>query len=267
MKEYTNHNNALSKEGIIAHLATDTLGRDVHFFESVTSTFDEADKLSVRHGTLICAKRQTNGRGRLGRQWLSQRGGIYLSLIICPRDDVTSLQVYTAICALGVQRAISSLVPCSIKWPNDIVSSQSKKLCGILCKAKFAGDECEYINVGIGINANNHPQSSELMYASSVSECALCEINENALIADVLCQIESCINADDTDALMQEFAKVCLTIGSDIRVIYPNGNELRGRCTGLGNDGAIMVSTNDGTTIEVNSGEVSVRGIYGEDYV
>ena len=77
MKEYTNHNNALSKEGIIAHLATDTLGRDVHFFESVTSTFDEADKLSVRHGTLICAKRQTNGRGRLGRQWLSQHGGIY----------------------------------------------------------------------------------------------------------------------------------------------------------------------------------------------
>ena len=267
MKENTNQNHSLTKEGIIAHLTTDTLGHDLHFFESVTSTFDEADKLCVSHGTLICAKRQTNGRGRLGRQWLSQSGGIYFSLIIRPRKEVNSLQVYTAICALGVQRAIASLVPCFIKWPNDIVSSHGKKLCGILCKAKFASDDCEYINVGIGINANNCFQKSELLYASSVSECALCPIDENALIADVLYQIEKCINSDDTDALMQEFAKVCITIGSDITVIHPDGTSFRGRCTSLGTDGAIVVEKNDGTTIEVNSGEVSVRGIYGEDYV
>ncbi len=267
MKEYTNQNHSLSKEGIMAHLTTETLGRDLHFFESVTSTFDEADRLRASHGTLICAKRQTNGRGRLGRQWLSQDGGIYFSLIIRPREDSCSLQVYTAICALGVQRAIASLVPCGIKWPNDIVSSHGKKLCGILCKAKFTGDDCEYINVGIGINANNSPQSSELLYASSVSECVGCEVNENALIADALAQIEKCINADDIDSLMADFAKVCITIGSDIRVIYPDGTDLRGRCTGLGTDGAIVVNTNDGTAIEVNSGEVSVRGIYGEGYV
>ena len=62
-------------------LKTQYIGKDFHFFEETTSTFDMAEKIAIKNGSVICARRQTNGRGRLGRSWESQNGGIYFSFI------------------------------------------------------------------------------------------------------------------------------------------------------------------------------------------
>lgn len=257
---------SLCGESIQKNLKTKILGRDLHFFDSVTSTFDAADKLSVNHGTLICAKRQTKGRGRMGRSWLSGEGGIYFTLVISPHTDAGNMQIYTSVCALGVYRAISKLVPCGIKWPNDIVSTDGKKLCGILTKARLSGGRCQYISVGVGINANNSPTSPDLPYASSIGAiCGSC-IDENALLCDVMLEIENCL-ALENPRVIAEFSKVCITLGSKVRAIYADGSQIIGKCVQIEHDGSLTIQTNDKTLVNINSGEVSVRGIYGEEYV
>jgi len=256
----------LNEEKIKKSLKSKIIGKDFHFFDSVTSTFDASDSLNVSHGSVICAKVQTNGRGRLGRDWVSPEGGIYFSVILEPNDAFENLQIYTNLCAISVQRAIEKLVPCFIKWPNDIVSGDGKKLCGILTKAKFETDKPSYINVGIGINANASVASSALPYASSVNDALGSEIDENALFCDVLLEIEKALQ-NDTQKIIDDFSKKCITLGSMVRVLLPDGDSIIGKCTSIDSDGSAIIEKNDKTLLKVNSGEVSVRGIYGEKYV
>ena len=257
----------LNEEKIKNSLKTKILGKDFYLFDSVTSTFDKAETLPVSNGTVICAKEQTNGRGRLGREWVSQAGGVYFSIILNPKVYAQNLQIYTAICAVGVQRAISKYVPCFIKWPNDIVSEDGKKLCGILTKAKFCDGKTPFINVGIGINANNSVASSALPYASSLKECVKDEIDENALLCDVLLEIEKCTEIDDIKKITDEFSKNCITLGRMVKILLPGGESIKGKCISVDPDGSALIEKDDKSLMKVNSGEVSVRGIYGEDYV
>lgn len=257
----------LNKEKIKKGLQTKIIGKDFYIFDTVTSTFDAADTLPVSNGTVVCAKVQTNGRGRLGREWISQAGGVYFSLILSPEECAENLQIYTAICAVGVQRAISKFVPCFIKWPNDIVSQDGKKLCGILTKSKFCDGKTPYINVGIGINANNLVSSSALPYASSLKEYVKDEIDENALLCDVLLEIEKCTEINDIKKITDEFSKNCITVGRMVKIVLPDGQSIKGRCVSVDPDGSALIEKDDKSLMKVNSGEVSVRGIYGEDYV
>ncbi len=258
---------SLNEKDIKNKLNTKTIGKDLYVFDSVTSTFDIEDTLNATDGTVICAKEQTKGRGRLGRDWVSQIGGIYFSLILSSEKYSKNLQIYTSICALGVQRAIEKYVPCFIKWPNDIVSEKGKKLCGILAKAKFCDGKTPRINVGIGINANNQITASDLPYATSLKSLTDKEIDENSLLCDVLFEIERCIQTYDIKKIIDEFSKTCITIGKMVRLVSPDGESTKGRCISIDTDGSAIIEKYDGTIMKVNSGEVSVRGIYGEDYV
>ncbi|MBO5370156.1 MAG: biotin--[acetyl-CoA-carboxylase] ligase [Clostridia bacterium] len=235
----------------------------LYYFEQTTSTFDEAAKIKPKGGDIICAKVQTSGRGRTGREWKSDIGGIYFSLIIEPEMEPDKMQIITIICALGVQKALSAHVKCFVKWPNDIVSEKGQKLCGILSKASLSAGETPLINVGIGINANNYDFGSNLPYASSLKEICGYEVNENK----ILCDVVECINEycrKEVDDITKEFSDVCINIGSKVKAIYHKDNcDIEGKCIGIDSDGALLIQKDDSEVVSVNSGEVSVRGIYG----
>ena len=133
----------LNEKTIKKKLDTIYIGKDFYFFEETSSTFDEVKKICLKNGSVICARRQTNGRGRLGRSWQSENGGIYFSVILKPEMETTEVHVMTALCAVGIQRAIESIIPCYIKWPNDIVTKNGKKICGILTRLE-ANSENEW---------------------------------------------------------------------------------------------------------------------------
>ncbi len=259
---------SLNPKTIKSLLKTEYIGQSFCFFESTTSTFDEAEKLPKIHGTVICARHQTNGRGRLGRSWQSNGGGIYFSIILKPEIPLDKVQILTSLCAVGIHRAISRLTPCKIKWPNDIVSPEGKKLCGILTKICTDENGEWYINVGIGINANITDFKSELLYASSIKLIEDCEVDENKLLCHCLEEIEKTTDVRYQDKIIEEYKNASITLGSMVRVIYHSENcEETGLCTDILNDGSLIIKRNDGVYINVNSGEVSVRGIYGEEYV
>jgi len=257
----------LCAEGILHNLQTHTLGKDLRFFDTVTSTFDVAEKLQVSDGTVICAKAQTNGRGRLGRTWQSEQGGIYFSLILANRFTPEKLQLMTILCALGVQIGLSGYISCKIKWPNDIITENGMKLCGILTKLR-SGDGCsDYINVGIGINANTTDFDSELRYATSVRLQKGHKVDENKILCSVLEAIEGCLDMSEEEIIGQ-YTQNCITAESRVRVIFAgDSGEFTGKCIGINSDGSLNIQKNDGKLISVNSGEVSVRGVYGENYV
>lgn len=263
-KIYNEH--SLNENTIKSLLNTEYIGRDFYFFEEVTSTFNESEKITLQNGTVICAAKQTNGRGRLGRQWQSDKGGIYFSLILTNDIIDSEIQMITSLCAVAIQRAISKYLPCMIKWPNDIVSENGKKLCGILTKLKKT-DNRYIVNVGIGINANTEHFDKDLKYATSIYTITGRYIDENELLCSCLKELEYCIDKSNRNNTIEEYKKCSATLGRRVRLLYVNGKESdTGLCTAIENDGTLTVLKDDGTVVNVSSGEVSVRGIYGEQY-
>jgi len=241
-------------------------GRDFYFFKETTSTFDEASLLPVRDKTVICAAKQTNGRGRLGRSWQSDEGGIYFSLILMPDMPTDKLQIITSLCAVAIQRAISKYIPCLIKWPNDIISKDGKKLCGILTKNHILNGKVT-VNAGIGINANTGCFDKELVYASSIYSITKEFTDENELFCSCLEELEYCTDMKNSSRVMNEYREKSATLGKRVRLLYASDERSEtGVCTGIEDDGSLTVKKDDGSIINVTSGEVSVRGIYGEQY-
>jgi BirA family biotin operon repressor/biotin-[acetyl-CoA-carboxylase] ligase len=135
----------------------------IHEFEAVDSTQDIAHELAEKGaeaGTVVVARSQRAGRGRLGRAWVSEAGqGIWCTVIERPNDpralDVLSLRV-----GLQLAEALEPLAGARVglKWPNDLVipsaarDLQLSKLGGILVEARWSGDKLAWVAIGVGIN-------------------------------------------------------------------------------------------------------------------
>ena len=123
--------------------------------------------------TAVLSIRQTAGRGRRGRSFLSEPGGLYLSYLIRPHESAQELLHLTALaglCVCNAVRQVTGMQP-SIKWPNDPVLN-GKKLCGILTELSVSLEtqEPEYVVIGIGINCNQTQFPQELDMATGVFE-------------------------------------------------------------------------------------------------
>lgn len=119
--------------------------------DETTSTNDLAKEAAP--WTVIVAKRQTQGRGRLGRVWHSPAGGLWLSAVLPPPVPAQT------VVALEVARALSAAcgLPVCYEPPNDLVLL-GKKLGGVLVETVFSGDHPTKVVVGVGINVNNSAQ-------------------------------------------------------------------------------------------------------------
>ncbi len=179
---------------IIFGLNTECLGRLVYYFDSVSSTMDAAMQLGMQaaeEGAIIIAETQNQGRGRLGREWVSPKyKGIYASLILRPEMPLNSSPVLTLLTAVSICSAIqitTSLYP-KIKWPNDIFLSD-KKLAGILTELNAEMDRIQFVVVGIGINVNNDKKSLP-EGATSLKEEKKEYVSRVSLLQEILRRIE-----------------------------------------------------------------------------
>lgn len=104
-------------------------------------------------GQIVLAKTQTAGRGRLKRVWLSQKGGLYFSLVVKPQNfKIDFLGSLTQAMALSVCKTLQNLkAPAVLKWPNDILC-ENKKICGILSQAVFKEGKLAGVVIGVGVN-------------------------------------------------------------------------------------------------------------------
>jgi len=125
-----------------------------YYFKTLTSTNDEAKHLAKKglDKIIVVANKQTKGRGRFNREWISGLGGLYMTIAL-KEKSLDKARYLTLIAAVSVVKTIEKLTKLNalVKWPNDVMVND-KKICGILTEA-ISGKE-NYALVGIGINVN-----------------------------------------------------------------------------------------------------------------
>lgn len=147
-------------------------------YETIGSTNDEAKRLARAgepEGLVICADRQTAGRGRRGREWVSPPGNFYCSMLLRPNCRAAEAAQLGFVAALGLADAIAELAPAvavRCKWPNDLLAN-GKKIAGILLETEMAsGDVPDFVVLGIGANLISAPSDTPYPATSLVKEGA-----------------------------------------------------------------------------------------------
>ncbi|MHB2026718.1 MAG: biotin--[acetyl-CoA-carboxylase] ligase [Elusimicrobiota bacterium] len=118
-------------------------------------------------GTLVWADLQTQGRGRMERAWESQKGGLYISLILRPAFAPSRLAIMSLGAAKAAAGALARLasIETYVKPPNDVYArakngNPSGKISGVLAEAAGNSERVEWVVLGVGINVNNAPRVS-----------------------------------------------------------------------------------------------------------
>ena len=138
-------------------------------FKVVESTNNVAIRLinkNITKPTLIVAKRQTGGRGRIGKKWISKNGNLFFTIYFCINQKKINFKQFAILNAYILKNLISRKMSKKIliKWPNDLLF-EKKKFCGILQEV-ITFNKLDYLIVGIGINTNTTPQNKSFKSTS-----------------------------------------------------------------------------------------------------
>lgn len=217
--------------------------------EEVDSTNDYVKRNAdlLEDGTVVTAKRQTLGRGRMGRSFLSPEGGAYMTLLL-KRVKKEIVEFITPMVAVAVAEAIEpfTLGKVQIKWVNDVLIN-GKKVCGILCESKYSCGEAEYVAVGIGINVNlpNGGFDKEIKEtATSITETQNSNLIQEIIISVTNKFIKSYENFDAVQIVERYRKRDCLT-GKTV-TIRIGENTIEGEAVGINDKCNLIVKTIDG---------------------
>lgn len=205
---------------------------------------------------VVCAKEQTAGRGRLGRQFVSPESGLYFSLLLRP-DSIEKALIIPIIAGLSTACGLCKMtdVMPELKWPNDVLM-HGKKVCGMLAETAPDGS----IIMGIGVNllaSRDYFDALHLPHVSSIWLETKRRIDRLALLSAILEQIEYWLSVD-TDALMKEYKAHCVTLQKEVTV----STGLCGTAVDIAKNGELIVRDELGALHSLNSGEVSISGMY-----
>lgn len=246
-------------------------GRSRQSFAVLDSTNEYAKQLAAGqsvHGLLVTADAQSAGKGRRGRVWQSPDAeNIYMTLCLEPEFAAERAAGLTLVMALAVSEAVCEVtgVKPGIKWPNDLVMNQ-KKICGILTELiPFADHYAVLIGVGLNVNTTKFPE--ELIGTAGSLKTELGKaFSRERLIAAVLKHFEAFYaqyeKTGDLSLLKGRYEDALVNLGKAVRVLDPKG-AYEGTAVGIMVSGGLLVRDSAGTEHLVDSGEVSVRGLFG----
>ncbi len=219
-------------------------GRDVQYIETCPSTNSVAFQRGLEAaagGTVVVTDRQTAGRGRLGRRWESPSGqNLTFSLVLrpaLPPRDAPLLCLATAV-------AVAEVLDARIKWPNDVLTSEGRKLAGILAEVHADFDQLHFLVLGVGVNVNQVDFPPELPEASSVA-CERGPQDRAALLGQLVEAIEdACVLVGPrTPMLLDRWRSRSWTLGRRVCVAEAG---LEGEAVDLRDDGALLIQTSEG---------------------
>lgn len=236
-------------------------GWEIIVKKETASTNDEAKKLAAEGAdyAAVLAERQTAGRGRLGRTFVSPAGsGLYISALIRPAINASDCGKITAFAAVATAQAVEELcgAPVDIKWVNDLYMN-GKKICGILTEGSVSMEngELDYAIIGIGVNVTRHAFPPELEgIASSVEQESGKKIDRCALAGGILRRLANTENAVKNGLFVSEYRERSCIIG---RTVMVNG-EYDALVTGIADDCSLLLDKS-GEKISFGTGEVTLK--------
>ncbi len=237
------------------------VGRSVWHYDAVESTNDTLKELlapDLEEGLAVWADRQAAGKGRHGRAWASPPGGLYVSVLLRPKE--AHAHILGLLAGMPVAKALRHFgVFAGVKWPNDVVF-QGKKLAGILSEGVYRGDAYHVI-VGIGVNTNldleRLPPEVQAKATSLKREVRLFVANEEFLdyLLDQLDDLYSRYRNTPLHLMLKEYRGACTTIGKEVEVATDKGR-VRGRAVEISPAGALVVVDASGGRHEIAEGSV-----------
>lgn len=234
-------------------------------FDSLPSTNIEAlrqAKQGADEGLCIVADEQTAGRGRHGREWISEKNaGLYFSIILRPKIEIKFLPLITLMSAVAVADALAELydLKTDIKWAND-VHVNDKKICGILAEMSETVKGLAIV-VGIGINLKSSNFPTELKDAATSIEA---ETKENTIVKKLLETLTQKLenyyrlfqSERGAEKIREAWARrSSYAFGKAVRVKLPN-ETITGTTRGIEENGALRVEIESGEIKIVQAGDV-----------
>ena len=252
--------------------------RDIRWFDSIDSTnryLLEAARGGAAHGVVAVADHQTAGRGRLGRRWEAPPGSnLLVSVLIrldLPAEDRHLASAAVALAAASAITEETGLTP-GVKWPNDLLAPDGRKLAGVLAEADLAGPP-EHghppIVVGIGINVAWPLSDADLPEtlvgeATSLQQEAGRPVDRSALLSSLLGNLGPRLTLlgtpDGRARLASDLRSRCVTVGSRVRVELADG-QIEGTATDVTDQGHLVVDTGSGSETVVAGDVVHLRPV------
>lgn len=242
----------LNRDRIVSQLNSDYTVTVLAEIPSTNTALKEMAAQDASIGTTLIAARQTGGRGRLGRQFHSPKGGLYLSNLIAPTDTATCCA------AVAAARAIESLCDAKIdiKWVNDLYLN-GRKVAGILAEGVLSPDGAlTAVVLGIGINVGEMTFPAELQSIATSLGNEGFALSREDVAAAFLNGLTQTLCADTS--VMDEYRRRNLVLGRQVTVMRGNETYLA-TAEAITDAGHLTVRDTDGHTHELSSGEVSIR--------
>jgi len=228
--------------------------------EAITN--DSQSSPANKQARLCVADWQTNGNGRRGKSWVTDRGNVTFSLLTSMQkapSELLGLSLVTGICVAESLSALANL-SVQLKWPNDVLVKEAK-LCGLLTELLSGPSGTTQIVVGVGINYRQ-PSTIEGSDYDAISLPKLCECapERSAIISDIcarLVEAYALFEQQGWSAFADRWSQFDYLKGRQVRVINAGVEELA-TAVGVDSNGALLVDRNAQTSA-VYSGDVSVR--------
>lgn len=260
----------LSKEYIDDRLRDGHDGLNVAVKGEVESTNDIAREFSYNNDgdAVIIADYQTNGHGRRGRAFFSPKGtGLYMSLLIHPKVDISKATQLTCMAAVAVCKAIEEITDLkpTIKWVNDIFL-EGKKVCGILTEGHTSMEDgsLEYVIVGIGINLYPPKEGFPDDIRKTAGVLFPHGQNKENVKNDLSCRIieefmKLYIQGENAE-FIDDYRSRSNLIGNYVKIIQPGKNAAYeyGKVLGIDDECHLIVESDEGERKALSTGEVSV---------
>jgi len=241
--------------------------RHIHF-EDLDSTNAEARRQADGGETgplWISADSQNAGRGRRGRDWVSNPGNLYASLLIGFRVSLTTASQLSFIAALAIYDTVAKLLPANspleVKWPNDILLAD-KKMAGILIETIPANDKAlTLLAIGCGVNLSNAPAQTTYgatwLNAHREQDVAP-DMFLNSLNKNMKSWLDVWKNGQSFDLIIKAWQQRTSLIGKRISLTSAN-KTTTGTFLSLAADGALIMQLADGRQKHFHAGDVSLR--------
>lgn len=256
-----------SKEELQRGIDTRVIGKKVFVFDSIDSTNACAKTLGdadTEEGSVVVADVQTQGRGRHGRNWISEPGvNLLFSVLLRPSLSQESAGLLTFYASAAIARALESTTGASIecKWPNDLLLN-GRKCSGILLENSFQQNDLAYSVVGAGINVNQRvfPEEIDGRITSLAREFDG-EYDRKQLLQKILSEMDTLyvdVAKGDFNRVLDAWLTRCRMFGQTVTV-EQHSEQLSGTAVRLNNDGGLVLETESGLKI-IYAGDVTVVG-------
>ena len=249
-------------------LKTKTIGQQAYYFDSLESTQNQALKMAddpTNNGSVIIAEKQTGGKGRSGRKWVSPKGGIWLSLILYPKFDISITTLFPIASSLALSKSIEQVFKISpeLKWPNDL-TIKSKKIAGMLVDVSLESNKIEKLVLGVGINFDVDVKSIEKKLKNTPNFYGVASLGDYKKDVKApyfvqvffieLEKIYESLNKKDVKKIISEWTKRSSTIGKEVEIETVNG-KIKGKAMKIDDDGSLVVNSNNKIT-KIIAGDV-----------